>query len=213
MAFEGGHEMNRDQYRAVKAYLALFIMAFAAVSPFTLLADTHQRGDFQRGAKSWSENCGRCHNIRDPQDLRDDEWVTSISHMRIRAGLTGQEARDILTFLQASNTPAPAVAATPVATTDDVTSNVTGLSGATVYAQTCVACHGDNGKGALPGIADFTAAEGPLSQSDDILLQHIGEGFQSPGSTMAMPPRGGNPNLTDADIRAVLGYLRKTFGQ
>lgn len=205
--------MNRDQYRAVKAYLALFIMAFAAVSPFTLLADTHQRGDFQRGAKSWSENCGRCHNIRDPQDLRDDEWVTSISHMRIRAGLTGQEARDILAFLQASNAPAPAVVMRPAAMTENVTSTVTGLSGATVYAQTCVACHADNGTGALPGIPDFTAAGGPLGQSDEVLLRHIIDGFQSPGSTMAMPPRGGNPALTDADIKSVLEYLRRSFGQ
>lgn len=201
--------MHRNQYKSTKAYMALFIMAFTAISPMTLLADPHQPGDFQNGAKSWSENCGRCHNVRDPQDLRDDEWKTSIFHMRIRAGLTGQEARDILTFLQASNSPVPAVISQPAA----ITVMAIGLTGASVYAQTCVACHGDNGKGALPGIPDFTAAEGPLSQSDDILLLHVSDGFQSPGSTMAMPPRGGNPNLTDADIRAVLGYLRESFGQ
>ena len=28
---------------------------------------------------------------------------------------------------------------------------------------------------------------------------------------MAMPPRGGNVSLTDADLKAVLGYMRATF--
>jgi len=58
---------------------------------------------FVRGAKGWAENCGRCHNARDPRDFRDDQWKVIMSHMRLRAGLTGQEASDILKFLQASN--------------------------------------------------------------------------------------------------------------
>ena len=41
--------------------------------------------------------------MRSPTDLRDDQWITTVFHMRVRAGLTGQEARDILTFLQGSN--------------------------------------------------------------------------------------------------------------
>jgi len=45
----------------------------------------------------------RCHNARDPQEFRDDLWKPIVTHMRVRAGLTGQEARDILAFLQASN--------------------------------------------------------------------------------------------------------------
>ncbi|ODU05280.1 MAG: cytochrome c, class I [Thiobacillus sp. SCN 63-1177] len=60
-------------------------------------------GDFARGAKSWAQNCARCHNMRDPKEFRDDLWKPIVTHMRIRAGLTGQEARDILEFLQRSN--------------------------------------------------------------------------------------------------------------
>lgn len=56
-----------------------------------------------RGAKSWGQNCAQCHNPRDPKDLSDEQWRVSMTHMRIRAGLTGQEARDILRFLQSSN--------------------------------------------------------------------------------------------------------------
>lgn len=61
------------------------------------------KGDFTRGAKSWSDNCTRCHNVRDPKELRDDQWITTTYHMRVRAGLTGQETRDIIEFLQKSN--------------------------------------------------------------------------------------------------------------
>lgn len=60
-------------------------------------------GDINRGAKSWAENCMRCHNMRDPREFRDDLWKPIVTHMRVRAGLTGQEARDILAFIQHSN--------------------------------------------------------------------------------------------------------------
>jgi cytochrome c1 len=58
---------------------------------------------FARGAQTWADNCARCHNMRDPKELRDDQWRVVVSHMRVRAGLTGQEARDVLAFLQGSN--------------------------------------------------------------------------------------------------------------
>lgn len=66
-------------------------------------AETSQAGDFGRGAQAWVANCTRCHNARDPKEFRDDLWKPIVTHMRIRAGLTGQEARDILTFLTQSN--------------------------------------------------------------------------------------------------------------
>ena len=58
---------------------------------------------FARGARLWANNCGRCHNVRDPKELRDDQWKPVMTHMRIRAPLTGAEQRDILLFLQSSN--------------------------------------------------------------------------------------------------------------
>ena len=56
-----------------------------------------------RGAKAWAENCSRCHNTRAPSEFNDASWRPIVYHMRVRAGLTGQETRDILKFLQASN--------------------------------------------------------------------------------------------------------------
>jgi hypothetical protein len=45
----------------------------------------------------------RCHNMRDPKELDDKQWKAVVTHMRLRAGLTGQDARDILVFLQLTN--------------------------------------------------------------------------------------------------------------
>lgn len=58
---------------------------------------------FARGARAWAEQCARCHNMRDPRELRDDQWRAVVTHMRVRVGLTGEQARDILRFLQESN--------------------------------------------------------------------------------------------------------------
>lgn len=83
--------------------------------------------------------------------------------------------------------------------------------GEAIYKQTCVACHGAGGAGSLPGAPDLTKASGPLAKPDAALFKNIKEGFQSPGSPLAMPPKGGNPALTDEDIRSVIQYMRSTF--
>ena len=189
-------------------------MLFVSISTVFMTANAEAAGkpagDISRGATSWSQNCARCHEMRGPTEFRDDLWKPIVTHMRVRAGLTGQQQRDILAFLQASNNPLPMkVSASTVAET---TAGVT-LSGKEIYNQTCVACHGVDGAGRMPGVTDFTAQDGPLSKSDDILLQHVTEGFQSPGSPMAMPAKGGNPSLSEADVRAVLDYLRESFGK
>ncbi len=174
-----------------------------------LAADYPAPGDFARGSKAWAENCGRCHNLRGANDLRDDQWITTVFHMRVRAGLTGQEMRDILTFLQSSNNrPIPAnIVRTSAGSVAD-----SGLSGQAIYNQTCIACHGADGKGALPGVPDFTDEGGRLTKPDAHLLRNMANGFQSPGSPMAMPAKGGNPALSEGDLRNVLKYLREAFG-
>jgi cytochrome c5 len=84
--------------------------------------------------------------------------------------------------------------------------------GKEVYEETCIACHGEDGSGALPGITpDLTPANGPLSQEEEVLVKHIIEGFESPGSQMAMPPKGGNDELTEEDVRNVLRYMQESF--
>lgn len=85
--------------------------------------------------------------------------------------------------------------------------------GKSVYERTCVACHGEDGKGALPGVAPLGGKGGRLEKDDNVLMKSMLEGFQSAGSTLAMPPKGGDPSLTEEDAKAVLQYMRKTFGR
>ncbi|PHR62823.1 MAG: cytochrome c, class I [Robiginitomaculum sp.] len=56
-----------------------------------------------QGAKTWKENCGRCHNLRSPKELTDEEWDVSVSHMRVRANLSKGDAEAVRAFLKASN--------------------------------------------------------------------------------------------------------------
>jgi len=84
-------------------------------------------------------------------------------------------------------------------------------TGESTYQSSCVACHGADGAGVLPGVPDLTSTDGPLALADAVLVKRIAEGFQSPGSPMAMPPRGGNPGLSDEDIKAVVRYMRQEF--
>ncbi len=202
--------MNTYFRMKCQAFHGLGAALLMLLSPAALEARDYLEpgGDSLRGAQIWANNCSRCHNMRDPQDVRDDQWITTAFHMRVRAGLTGQQTRDILEFLQTANN--PAVAAVDTGLRSDSASTSTGSD---IYNQGCIACHGVDGKGTVPGAPDFASESGPLSQSDEVLVQHIRDGFKSPGSAMAMPPRGGDSSLTDGDIQVVLDHLRESFSQ
>jgi len=79
--------------------------------------------------------------------------------------------------------------------------------GKALYQATCVACHGPKGNGAIPGVPDLTKGV-ILAKPDAELTSNIINGFQSKGSPMAMPPKGGNPNLTEKGAKAIVVYLR-----
>jgi len=81
-------------------------LGLVVMTPWNASLAASQRSDagsFARGAKAWADNCGRCHNLRNPKEFNDAQWKVIVSHMRLRAGLTGQEARDVLKFLQGGN--------------------------------------------------------------------------------------------------------------
>ena len=103
---------------------------------------------------------------------------------------------------------------TPVTATADDNGNAADVkAGKKLYSQTCIACHGANGKGALPGVSDLTSVDGPLVKSDVALIDSIVEGLATPGAALSMPAKGGIPSLTDDDIRRLIAYLRSEFGR
>lgn len=85
-------------------------------------------------------------------------------------------------------------------------------SGSKVYASTCITCHGPGAKGLKSLGKDLTTSEFVSKSNDDALLAFVKRG-RSPGEPenttgIAMPPKGGNPALTDDQILDVIAYLR-----
>jgi putative membrane protein len=81
--------------------------------------------------------------------------------------------------------------------------------GRAVYAQYCQTCHQADGRGRNGTVAaDFSMAGSPLSKPDDVLLMSIAQG--TTGRIGTMP--GWGSTLSNAQRRAVLAYIRNTWG-
>jgi mono/diheme cytochrome c family protein len=84
--------------------------------------------------------------------------------------------------------------------------------GQTLFAGTCSACHGPTGTGVTGLGKDLTTSTFVADQSDAELVAFIkaGRPASDPLNTTGidMPPRGGNPALTDQDLADIVSYLR-----
>lgn len=77
--------------------------------------------------------------------------------------------------------------------------------GQRVYRGDCFNCH-DRGKKGAPRIADRDAWAPRVAQGAETLIAHAVQGFSGPTGS-EMPARGGNDDLTDAEIAAAVRYL------
>lgn len=172
-----------------------------------------QTPDLTRGAQAWADYCSRCHNLRSPSELSAAQWDVSVTHMRVRANLPGDLADDIKAFLMFSADSKAAAGGSASAPGSAYAKLKPGNieHGRAVYSQTCIACHRADGKGAIEGIPDFTTVDSRLFKPDDVLLADVINGFQSKGSLMAMPPKGGNPDLSEQDLADAIAYMRAEF--
>lgn len=69
-----------------------------------------------------------------------------------------------------------------------------------VYASTCTACH-DTGVVGSPKLGDKSAWSPRLSKGVDALYQSSLKGLG------AMPPKGGNLSLSDAEVKSAVDYM------
>ena len=103
--------------------------------------------------------------------------------------------------------PAPPPSAAP-----EPSAPTTAAAGKSFYMQSCIACHGSDAKG-IPGLGkDMTTSEFIRSKSDAELVEFIKQG-RAPDDPMnstgvPMPPMGANPALTDADLQAIVEFIR-----
>jgi disulfide bond formation protein DsbB len=94
----------------------------------------------------------------------------------------------------------------PTYSTEDI------AAGGNIFASTCSACHGPDAKG-LPNLGkDLTTSEYVRDNDDETLLVLLVEGRPSGHELnttgVDMPPRGGNPSLSDDDMKTVVAFLR-----
>jgi cytochrome c5 len=78
--------------------------------------------------------------------------------------------------------------------------------GKKVFNGLCVSCHGTG----LPGAPQFGNKEewAPrIAQGKDTLYQHALHGFSSGAGGVPMPPKGGNPALSDDEVKAAVDYM------
>ena len=112
---------------------------------------------------------------------------------------------------------APAPAPLPVVATAPPAPVVDAEKGHKLFIGTCASCHGLKGEG-MPGqgkpLVHNTFIQG---QDDAQLLAFLKIGRQSwdPANTtkVQMPPRGGNPALSDGNMRDIVAFLRTQQGE
>jgi cytochrome c5 len=83
------------------------------------------------------------------------------------------------------------------------------LSGQQVFAQVCKTCH-ETGLAGAPKAGDKAAWAPRIAEGEKTLLQHAIAGYQ--GKTGVMPPKGGNPDLTDDEVHRAVVYLADQAG-
>ena len=130
-------------------------------------------------------------------DLSDTELARAVAYMANQAGAN---------FKEPESKPAPAAKPAVAAAAPAAAPAAAGAKGGdaakgkTVYEGTCVACHGTGAAGA-PKAGDKTAWAPRLKTGMDALYASALKGKN------AMPPKGGNMSLSDADIKAAVDYL------
>ncbi|OOG40126.1 cytochrome c5 family protein [Rhodanobacter sp. C06] len=110
----------------------------------------------------------------------------------VYAGNTGRAA------MQAAADAAAKAAASQVAyggTTD----------GKEIYGQLCHSCHTAGVAGA-PKLGDKAMWAPRIAEGLDTLIKHATDGYHGPDGNF-MPPKGGNPALTDAQVKAAVTWI------
>lgn len=80
----------------------------------------------------------------------------------------------------------------------------TARSGDAVYNSICMACH-NTGVAGAPKKGDVAVWAPRIAQGIDTLYEHSIKGFT--GNTGMMPAKGGNPSLSDEEVKAAVDFM------
>jgi len=78
------------------------------------------------------------------------------------------------------------------------------IDGEKIYQSACIACHGAGVAGA-PRVGDAPTWVARIAAGSETLYANAINGFQ--GSSGVMPGKGGNPTLSDEEVKAAVDYM------
>lgn len=112
----------------------------------------------------------------------------------------------------ATTAPQPTTAVEPTAAPEKPAMVGDAAAGEKDYNQYCVACHGPGATGVEKLGKSWVTSEFIKSQTDDQMVTFIkvGRPATDPANTTGvdMPPKGGNPALTDQQLYDLVAYMR-----
>jgi len=82
-------------------------------------------------------------------------------------------------------------------------------TGEQVYQSVCKTCH-ESGLAGAPKFGDKAAWVTPIALGYNVLIQHAVNGLQRNGKVM--PPKGGNPDLTDTEVARAVAHMANAAG-
>lgn len=146
-----------------------------------------------------------------------------------REDLTDEDLRRVVVFLRGIQDgrrmpplPAPVVVVGPISDEEKAAAMKAAggdaelaefiASGTKLFAQTCAACHGKDAKGLEKNGKNLITSDFARKLNDDDFLAFLKRG-RDPGDPLnttgvGMPPKGGNPALSDDDLLDIISYIR-----
>ena len=116
------------------------------------------------------------------------------------AATTAMPAAPATTAAAAPATETTVAAAAPVADTAQQAAPTAGIDGEKIYRSICFSCH-DVGIANSPKLGDKAAWAPRLAAGQETLYTHSLQGFN------AMPAKGGNPALSDDEVKAAVDWM------
>ena len=136
--------------------------------------------------------------------FRKELAVVVLIALFVLAGCGGSKEPTPLPPTETPVPAAPAEAAAPAAAEAPKAEATASIDGKSVYNKTCSMCHAAGVAGApKPGDKENWAPR--IAQGTETMYKHSIEGYT--GNSGMMPARGGNPKLTDDEMKAAVDFM------
>lgn len=157
------------------------------------------------GAPKYGDEASWANRITKGSDTLIQNAINGFNIMPPRGGnatLSDEEVKSVVQYMLEAVGASSAVAAVEEAAPEAAPTEP--ATGEKVYQSACAACHKMGIIGA-PKFGDIDSWKPRITKGMDTLFTHALQGFQ--GETGVMPPKGGQIQLPDEDIKAAVAYM------